>query len=157
MHCSQINFYWWNIFWVCNWRWILLNQLKRKFWIFSRPVFHHHLLPDPTYDAYGVGFATCFWSLLHFFVFSFCYDFLYYLTFSVLLWKCWLLMCLFVDLCYISFCSWQRGRKFVLYLCAIYVLWYVCCDMLQDIWIYGKWIYDIYGNVTIFYDSCRGE
>ena len=141
-----------------------MNQLERKFWIYSRPVFHHHLLlPDPTCDAYVVGFAFyVFWSFLHF-LFSFCYDsfsfLLYYLTFSILLWKRWLFMCLFMIYAISLFINAKGGESYVLIYVLIYVLWYVCCDM--------QWIYEYLAILQLmlmqetlvickyFYNLCR--
>jgi len=77
LHYSTTNLYLWSILWIYNWRWNLLKSNKRKYWISSRPIFHYLLLPDPTFDAHGIGFVFVllhiFWVLASFCIFV-CYD-----------------------------------------------------------------------------------
>ena len=165
LHYSTINPYLWSISWI-------LNPHNWKYWITSRPIFHHLLLPDPTYDAHGIGifgvtthgfkvltlfhrfyvYPTCVplcWLLSYVFLFSFAMSFFYDSL-------CFLFSFVIID----TLCSTNYGCAFILWLS---VCDFVICDIsLFLVMTKGEKIYGLYMYAYLFFvflDIClmQGE
>ena len=161
LHYSTINPYLWSILWICNCRWISLKPHNWKYWITSRPIFHHLLLPDPTYDAHGIGL---FGVATHDFGVLTLFHWFYVSPTCVSL--CWLLSFIFFvffhydSLCFLfsvviidTFCYANFDCTSILWLsvCA-----FVICDISLFLIMTKGWRYMayIYVVLCVFLDIC---